>query len=72
MLGVNHLEKKHNYNTRKKKELNLPMTDKNNYLNSFLFQAIKRHSALPSTVKNCTNYITFVNSLKHEYFKVVR
>ena len=64
------LEKKHNYNTRKKKELNLPMTDKNNYLNSFLFQAIKRHSALPSIVKNCTNYRTFVNSLKHEYFKV--
>ena len=64
------LEKQHNYNTRNKKELNLPMTDKNNYCNSFLFQAIKCHSALPNTVKDCTVYRTFVNKLKHEYFQL--
>ena len=64
------LEKKHNYNTRKKKELNLPIAEKNAYVNSFLFQALKCYSALPSREKDCTNYKTFVNSLKDMYFKV--
>ena len=64
------LEKKHSYKTRKKMELNLPIAEKNAYLKSFLFQALKRYSVLPSHVKNCINYKTFVNSLKDMYFKV--
>ena len=66
----NSLEKKHNYNTRNKRDLNLPMTDKSNYHNSFLLQAIKCYSALPHPLKNCTVYRTFVNKLKHEYFQM--
>ena len=61
------LEKKHNYNTRNKKELNLPMTDNSKYHNSFLVQAIKCYSALPQTLKDCTTYGTFVNKLKNDY-----
>ena len=58
------LEKKHNYNTRNKKELNLPMTDNSKYHNNFLVQAIKCYSALPQTLKDCT---TFLNKLKNDY-----
>ena len=61
------LEKKHNYNTRNKKQLSLPMTDNSKYHNSFLVQAIKRYSALPQTLKDCTTYGTFVNKLKNDY-----
>ena len=62
------LEKKHNYNTRNKKELNLPMTDNSKYHNSFLFQSIKCYSALSQNLKDCTTYETFVYKLKNDYF----
>ena len=62
------LKKKHNYNTRNKKELNLPMTDKSKYHSSFLVQAIKCYSALPQTLKGCITYETFVIKLKDDYF----
>ena len=44
------------------------MTDNSKYHNSFLFQAIKRYSALSQNLKDCTTYGTFVYKLKNDYF----
>ena len=63
------LAKSHQYNTRRKKEINLPMVTNRNYLRSFLFQGIKRYSSLSNEIKNITNYNRFVNVLKEEYCK---
>ena len=65
------LMKEHNYNTRNKKELNLPMTENSKYHSSFLFQAIKCYSKLPHALKGCTTYGTFVRKLKDNYFQTV-
>ena len=65
------LTKEHNYNTRNKKELNLPMTENSKYHSSFLFQAIKHYSKLPHALKGCTTYGTFVRKLKDDYFQTV-
>ena len=64
------LTKEHNYNTRNKRELNLPMTENSKY-HSSLFQAIKRYSKLPHALKGCTTYGTFVRKLKDDYFQTV-
>ena len=65
------LKKEHNYNTRNKRELNLPMTENSKYHSSFLFQAIKHYSKLPQALKGCTTYGTFVRKLKDDYFQTV-
>ena len=65
------LKKEHNYNTRNKRELNLPMTENSKYHSSFLFQAIKHYSKLPQALNGCTTYGTFVRKLKDDYFQTV-
>ena len=45
------LKKEHNYNTRNKRELNLPMTDNSKYHSSFLVQAIKCYSKITTSIK---------------------
>ena len=66
---VTTLAKSHQYNTRRKKEINLPMVTNRNYHRSFLFQGTKRYSSLSNEIKNITNYNRFVNVLKEEYCK---
>ena len=39
------LAKSHQYNTRRKKEINLPLVTNRKYHRSFLFQGIKRYSS---------------------------
>ena len=63
------LLKTHQYNTRRKKEINLPLVTNRNYHRSFLFQGIKRYSSLSNEIKNITDYNRFVNALKEEYCK---
>ena len=63
------LAKTHQYNTRRKKEINLPKVTNRNYHRSFLFQGIKRYLSLSNEIKNITNYNRFVNVLKNEYCK---
>ena len=63
------LVKSHKYNTSWKNEVNLPVVTNRNYHRSFQFQGIKRYSTLSTKIKNITNYNSFVNALKEEYFK---
>ena len=59
------LSKTHNYHTRFKAELNLPLTKSSHYQNSFLHQSIKVFSTIPTHVKNKTTLKSFTRSIKH-------
>ena len=59
------LRKTHRYNTRQKNERNLPTITSKKYHQSFLFQGIKRYSALPAKIK----YNRFISALKNEYLR---
>ena len=61
--------KLHRYNTRQKKEANLPAVTNRKYHQSVLFQGIKRYSTLPTKLKNITRYSSFIHLLKERYFK---
>ena len=54
------LTKKKRYNTRKKGLYNLPMATNKLYHNSYLCKSIKCFNSLPSTIRNISNYKTFV------------
>ena len=56
--------KKHSYNTRFKKEPNLPATKSSKYQNSFLHQCIKSFSILPNYIKSKPSLKLFVKSIK--------
>ena len=63
------LMKLHRYNTRQKKEANLPVVTNRKYHQSFLFQGIKRYSALSTKLKNITRYNSFIDVVEERYFK---
>ena len=58
------LEKQHSYNTRKKKELNLPFATSAVYKNSFYVKGSKLYGELPPEIKEKKNYSHFVNHCK--------
>lgn len=58
------LEKQHQYNTRRKKELNLPFATTTLYRNSFYIQGCKSYSDLPPEIKEIKNYHLFVKKCK--------
>ena len=62
------LEKKHNYNTRNKKEPNLLQFNKRNYQKGFLVQCLKNFSKLPKQTKEITNIRQFTKRIKKTYF----
>ena len=59
------LEKQHCYNTRRKKEMNLPLAKTAVYKNSFYVRGSKLYNELPSEIKEKKNYKTFVNRCKN-------
>ena len=63
------LAKSHNYNTRHKRELNLPKVSTKTYYKSFLFQGIKRHMNLTKELKSCGSCPIFVSNLKRSLLK---
>ena len=56
--------KTHNYHTRFKAELNLPLTKSSHYQSSFLHQSIKVFSTLPTNVKHKTSLQSFTCAIK--------
>ena len=61
--------KKHAYNTRNKKDLNLPRFNKKSYQNSFLVQSLKKFSNLPVELKESSNINQFTFGVKKTYFE---
>ena len=58
------LNKKHEYNTRNKKQLNIPKHETSSYHNSFLCASIRDFSTLPHSIASCTSIHTFVVQCK--------
>ena len=58
--------KKHDYNTRRKGELNLPRAS-GHYKNSFYVKGMKDYSNLPNSVKGSTSLKKFNNACKKYY-----
>ena len=58
------LEKQHSYNTRNKREINLPLATSTVYKNSFYVKGSKLYSDLPSEIKEEKNYKLFVQRCK--------
>ena len=56
--------KKHGYNTRNKKQLNIPKHETSSYHNSFLCASIRDFSTLPHSIASCTSIHTFVAQCK--------
>ena len=61
------LEKRHCYNTRNKKILNLPRFNRKTYQNSFLVQGIKKFSELSNELKDSINIDQFTSRVKKTY-----
>ena len=59
------LEKQHCYNTRRKKEINLPLAKTSVYKNSFYVCGSKLYSELPTEIKEKKIYKSFVNRCKN-------
>ena len=58
------LQKQHGYNTRKKKEINLPLATCQAYKSSFYVEGLKVYSTLPSETKRKEQLSHFVNDYK--------
>ena len=58
------LNKKHGYNTRNKKQLNIPKHETSSFHNSFLCASIRDFSTLPHSIASCTSIHTFVAQCK--------
>ena len=58
------LNKKHNYNTRNKKQLNIPKHSSMAYHNSFLVSSIRDFSTLPLSVSSLSSYHLFERNCK--------
>ena len=58
------LEKQHSYNTRKKREVNLPLATSVVYKNSFYVKGSKLYGELPPKIKEEKNYNLFVKHCK--------
>ena len=58
------LNKKHGYNTRNKKQLNIPKHETSSYHNSFLCTSIREFSTLPHSIASCTSNHMFVAQCK--------
>ena len=58
------LQKQHDYNTRKKKEINLPRATCQAYKSSFYVEGLKTYSNLPSEIKREEKLHCFVNACK--------
>ena len=54
------LNKQHKYDTRNKKQLNIPKHDSSSYHNSFLCAGIRDYSTLPYSITSCTSLYTFM------------
>ena len=61
------LTKTHSYNTRNKNNLNLPMSSRKTYYNSFLVQSLKKFSTLPMEIRDCSNIEQFTHKVKKSY-----
>ena len=61
------LKKNHSYNTRNKNNLNLPMSSRKTYYNSFLVQSLKKFSTLPMEIRDCSNIKQFTCKVKKSY-----
>ena len=60
----NPLTKKHSYNTRNKKQLNIPKHASSSYHNSFLCASIRVFSTLPHSIVTCTSIQSFLTKCK--------
>ena len=58
------LIKNHNYNTRRKHEINSPLATVSRYQTSFLVKGFQTYSKLPLELKNETNFKGFVYKCK--------
>ena len=58
------IDKRHQYNTQRKKVPNLPRAKNIQYSNSVLFQGIKHYSSLSAETLNCSSLHTFVKTCK--------
>ena len=58
------LLKKHEYNTRRKRELNSPKASNLEYRKSFLFKGLNDYSELPPLLKNAKSPHCFVPQIK--------
>ena len=58
------LQKQHGYNTRKKKEINLPLATCQAYKSSFYVEGLKTYSNLPPEIKREEKLHCFVNAYK--------
>ena len=58
------LHKLHNYNTRHKSKLYLPLANNKLYQTSFLTQALKAYDKLPKEISLCNNIKNFVLKCK--------
>ena len=58
------LHKTHNYNTRHKTILNLPVATNKLYHTSFLTQALKAYDKLPKEISLCSSIKHFVSKCK--------
>ena len=58
------LQKQHGYNTRNKKEINLPLATCQAYKSSFYVEGLKVYSNLPSEIKKEEQLNRFVNAYK--------
>ena len=63
------IEKQHSYNTRRKREINLPLATSLLYKNSFYVKGLKLYSELPTEIKEEKNFKLFVNNCK-KYLKM--
>ena len=62
------LRKIHNYKTRQKHLLNLPMANDSQYKNSFLVRSNKLYSSLPENIRKSPTLSTFAYKLKDHLF----
>ena len=61
------LTRRHPYNTRNKKVLNLTRFNRRTYQNRFLVQSLKKFSGLPSELKDSKNIDQFIHRVKKTY-----
>ena len=58
------LTKTHDYSTRRKGELNLPLASQHNYFSSFLVTGLAQYTSLPADLKKETKMHRFVTKCK--------
>ena len=72
-MRVNHkrqpIRKKHGYDTRNKRQMNLPMARSKAYHNSFLFKGLRDFQLLPNEIKLEQHKPKFIKKWKLELLK---